>query len=59
MVSPAKQIRVAVSKVRRWAQALDSGELSGLAVVAKREEVSTARISQMLVLKRLSDEQLD
>jgi hypothetical protein len=58
-VSAADQIRVAVAKIRLWALALESGEASGLAAVAKREGVSTARISQMLVLKRLTDDQLE
>lgn len=59
IVSPAEQIRAAVAKVRRWAQALEAGEVSSLAAVAKREGISTARISQMLILKKLSAEQLE
>ena len=58
-MSPAEQIRAAVAKVRCWAQALDSGEVSSLAAVAKREGISTARISQMLILRRTTDEQLE
>ena len=58
-MSPADQIRVAVAKVRRWAQALESGESSSLAAVAKREGFSTARISQMLILRRTTDEELE
>ena len=57
--SPAEQIRVAVAKVRRWAKALESGDASSLAAVAKREGVSTARVSQLLILNRITDEQLE
>lgn len=55
---PAERILCEVHKVRGWANDLRSGRVVGLKVIAIREDVSVARVSQLLPLAQLSTEQL-
>lgn len=52
--SPTEEVRRQVAKVRGWAHQLRAHEVSGLGAIAKAEGISVARVSQLLVLDRLT-----
>ena len=52
--SPIEKVRPIIAKVRLWAQQLRAHEVTGLAMIAKNDGISVARVSQLLALDRLS-----
>jgi hypothetical protein len=52
--SPIEKVRPIIAKVRLWAQHLRAHEVASLGAIAKAEGISVARVSQLLVLDRLS-----
>ena len=50
--SPTVAVQNVITKVRGWAKALRTGEVTGLSVIARGEGISVARVSQLLVLDR-------
>lgn len=52
--SPTEEVRRTVAMVRGWAHQLRTRQVAGLAGIAKAAGISVPRVSQLLVLDRLT-----
>jgi len=57
--SPEEEVRRTVAMVKDWALQLRTKKVSGLSCIAKSMGVSVPRVSQLMVLSRLTDPELD
>lgn len=58
-VDPRQQLMAIVAKVRGWAKQLRTGAESGYSVIAEREKMSVARVSQLMVLNHLTPDEVE
>ncbi len=58
MPDTRQQTIATVTKVRAWAKQLQTGAASGLRTIAEAEGISIARVSQLMVLERLTPLQI-